>query len=110
MSYYRTVPTYKQQLVTNAETTPSWYRFWQDTDKGVPPADEVSVPVGPSPFTYTAPRAGSVIVYGGTVVSIEFVRSSVHVTGQTSGMFPVSLGDGITITYSGAPTVTFVPQ
>lgn len=69
-----------------------------------------AVTVGASPFTYTAPENGSVIVSSGTVSLITIVRGSNIVgVGATGGMFPVSIGDGIRITYSVAPNVRFVP-
>ena len=109
MSYYRTVPTYAKSLVSNNVNDASWYRYFQDLERGIPAANEVPITVGVSPFVYTAPRGGSVIVNGGTVSKIEFTRTNKHTTGQTGGMFTVSLGDSLTVTWSGKPTMTFVP-
>lgn len=69
-----------------------------------------SITVGASPFTYTAPENGTVIVNGGTVSVVAFSRQGTLVgTGMTAGMFPVSIGDSIRVTYSVAPNVRFVP-
>jgi hypothetical protein len=69
-----------------------------------------TITVGASPFTYTASGNGTVIVNSGTVSIIAFVRDGTVVgTGVTAGMFPVSIGDGIRVTYSVAPNVRFVP-
>lgn len=110
MSYYRTVPTYKQALVTSGVNDASWYRYFQDSAKGVPTANETSITVGVSPFTYIASHGGSVIVSGGTVSLIQFTRTGTYTTGLTAGMFPVALGDKITVTWSGKPSMTFVPS
>jgi 2-keto-4-pentenoate hydratase len=66
---------------------------------------------GASPYTYTATADGAVIVNGGTVSLIAFVRAGTVVgTGETAGMFPVRSGDGIRVTYSVVPTMRFVPN
>jgi hypothetical protein len=65
---------------------------------------------GASPYTYKAPFAGSVAVTGGTVSAIAILRQGTTVaTGLTTGVFPVSRGDSLVITYSSLPTVTFIP-
>lgn len=70
----------------------------------------ITLTAGASPYTYTALANGVVIVNGGTVSLIAFVRDGTVVgTGVTAGMFPVSIGDGIRVTYSVAPTMRFVP-
>jgi len=109
---YRQAPTYDQPIAVGNNTHPSWYRFFQSLQVGTPPQAESSITVTTSPFTYTASMGGFVIVHGGTVSQISFSRTSgtSYITGQTTGTFPVSAGDSIIITYSGAPTVTWVPQ
>lgn len=109
---YRTVPTYGVDITTDENTSSVWYRWFQDIDKGTPPAPEAAVVVTASPYTYTAVQKGFVIVTGGTVSLIRFSRVSgtAYATGQTAGIFPLSFGDMLTITYTVIPTVTFVPQ
>ena len=112
MTFFRTAPTYDEPLTTEGNTSTSWYRWVQHTEKGLPPSSELAVPVTASPWTYTAPAKGFVIVTGGTVSLIQFSRTTgtFYPTGQTSGTFPVSLNDQIKITYSAVPNVVFVPQ
>lgn len=70
-----------------------------------------SVTPGASPATVTANRDGQLIVRGGTVSQIDYVRNGVATTiGVTAGLFPLLVGDGIRITYTVAPTVTFIPR
>ncbi len=69
-----------------------------------------SIAVAASPFVYTAPFAGSVAITGGTVSAIALMRQGVSVaTGVTVGLIPVARGDGVQVTYSVAPTMTFIP-
>jgi hypothetical protein len=86
-----------------------------------PAAQPVEViPVGTSPFTYTAPFDGSVAVTGpmesassASVPSIVLTRQGTSVnTGFLNGSIPVRRGDEITLTYlnSVAPTMTFLPS
>jgi hypothetical protein len=74
-------------------------------------SSQITVSVGASPFAYTVPTYGNIIVSGGTVSSITITRpggAQVSV-GATAGMFAVQAGDVITTTYSVAPTITFIP-
>src|SRR6201999_4547302 len=87
----------------------SWYRWMHDTDVGTPPSAEAQVTPTGSPFAYQALKKGFLIVNGGTVSLVQFTRVGTYTTGMVSGMFPVDLGDTITVTYSAPPTITFVP-
>lgn len=109
MTTYRALPTYTQPLTTGVNLSASWYRWMHDTDVGTPPSAETVVPVTASPFVYQAPKKGFVIITGGTVSLVQFTRVGTYSTGQTEGMFPMALGDQLTVTYSGAPTIVFVP-
>lgn len=108
MSYV--VPQYEQPFVVKGQTSTPWYRFMQNLWIGVPPSNETTVTVGGSPFSYTSPSRGYVILRGGTVSSVQFTRSVTTLTGQTSGIFPLNQGDVLTVTYTGLPNMTFVPQ
>lgn len=112
MSFFRTTPAYTEPLVTKDNTTASWYRWFQNLDKGLPPSSELAVTVTASPWIYTAPSQGFVIVTGGTVSLVQFSRmpGTFYPTGQTVGTFPVSQNDQLKITYTVMPTITFVPQ
>ena len=107
---FLSIPTYEQPLTKSGQTQSVWYRYFQDVFQGTPPANESSISVGASPFRYTATQKGFVILSGGTVTAVQFNRSVTTLTGQTSGIFPLSQGDVLTVTYSGLPTMTFVPQ
>lgn len=71
------------------------------------PAVQAVTP-GASPYTFTAPDPGKLVVQGGTVSLIELGRGSTFVTtGLTSGIVPVARGDLVRVTYTVVPTVNF---
>jgi hypothetical protein len=107
---FNSAPTYDTPLTVKGSTHTTWYRFFQNIYKGAPPSSESTLVLGASPWAYNAPSAGFVIIRGGTVSAVQFTRSVTTLTGQTQGVFPVSQGDTLTITYSVLPTVTWVPQ
>ena len=75
------------------------------------PGPILAVTPGPSPFAFKAPSGGTLAVTGGTVSAITLARarvSGVNV-GFTSGSVSVAANDVVTITYSVAPTINFVP-
>lgn len=73
-------------------------------------AAETVIP-GASPYTFTARCDGFLIVQGGTVSQLDYRRLAATVQiGVTAGLLPVQLGDGIRVTYTVAPTVTFIPR
>jgi len=72
----------------------------------------ITISVGGSPFAYTVPAYGNVVVQGGTVSAITLTRpggAAVNI-GVTAGIIPVQTGDIVTVTYSVAPTMTFIPM
>lgn len=72
-----------------------------------------SITVGASPFSYTAPAAGTVTIEGGTVSAVTLKRgtpAAISVGSATGLLVPVSAGDIIATTYSAAPTMNFVPR
>lgn len=108
---YKQIPTYGQPIEdASGNTSRVWYRFFQGMFLGDPTNAEVSITPTGSPFTYLAPGAGFLIVQGGTVSAITFTRVSSHNMGVLAGCLPMSNADQITIAYTVAPTITFVPQ
>ena len=64
-----------------------------------------------SPATLTAAVNGTYVLSGGTVSLVQFQRGTftLNYTGSQY-QFPVSAGDQLIITYTAAPTVTFIPS
>ncbi len=112
MSQLNSLPNYPVPLEKGGNTTKDWYFFWSGLFRGLPPAAEVAVTLGASPYIYSAPVRGSVIINGGTVSAVAFSRDGVtfYTTGQTAGMFALNASDQLRITYTVLPTVTFVPS
>lgn len=90
--------------------TTYWQRFFNALPGVAAPAAIAAVTVTASPYTYLSGAGGTLSVTGGTVSSITLTRNNVTTaTGITSGLVPVANGDRVTITYSGLPTVNFIP-
>lgn len=107
------LPTYNENLTQGGKTSKSWYAYFAGLFTGQPTGPVSAVTVNANPFTYQASAAGTLIVSGGTTTQVQFSRdgANFYLTGVTAGMFPVSQGDILVITYSvGPPTVTFAPR
>lgn len=106
------MPTYTEPLETNEVTTRGWFSFWAGLFSGQPTGLVSSITVSASPFNYVASVGGTVIVNGGTVSLIKLSRdgTTFFTTGVTAGVFPVSQGDTLQVTYSAAPTIIFLPR
>lgn len=89
-------------------TSQPWFRFFSLLF-AKPPAAE-SVTVGPNPFEATFGRDGTLVINGGTVSLIEYVRDVSPALGVTGGQFVIRNGDSIRITFTVEPTVTFFPD
>ena len=74
------------------------------------PTQEQAITVGPSPATFQATSNGTILIMGGTVSAISLTRNSTYNLGVTSGYIPLSIGDIVTITYTGVPTCTWFPR
>ena len=102
-------PSERAPIVDDSgQLTPAWHRFFASLVQGAQAAKPQTV--GPSPYPFTAPAAGSLVVSGGTVSAIALTRGRVTVDlGAVSGHFPASTGDKFTLTYSVTPLGTFLP-
>lgn len=107
--YFQSMPTYDQALEIQGKTSSVWYRFFVSLFQGQPSASETMITVGASPFIFTAPVGGWVIISGGTISAMSFARSLTTVIPAAENIIPLANGDQLTITYSVAPVVTFVP-
>lgn len=108
---FNSIPTYQVDLIQGRVTASPWYFFWQGLFRGLAPGAEIPVTPGASPYTYTAAVKGFMIVSGGTVSAVSFSRdgTTFYNYGLTSGPFPLNAADRIRVTYTVAPTMTFVP-
>lgn len=108
MSNLYGIPKISSKLVDDAgNCAKDWFLFFASL---VNPQPEQTITVGTSPFTYKATQGGMALITGGTVSLIQLIRSHTYTTGLTSGFIPMSTGDQITITHTGAPTMVFFPR
>jgi len=103
----------QSQPIMDMETgrmSPAWYGFFYDLTSAATPYE--AVPVGASPFTFTAVHPGAILIVGGTVSEVDLIRAreTIAPTGQTAGFFPMSQGDQIVVTYSGLPVMWYIPN
>lgn len=72
---------------------------------------QIVLSVGGSPYSYTAPSVGTVVIAGGTVsaITLKSLNGTAVNIGVTSGPISVYAGQVVTVTYSVAPTMTFIP-
>lgn len=87
-----------------AQTVPSGFSAWDDF--AIQPQ---AVPA--SPAVFTAPSDGVWYVRGGTVSAVSMSRDGVNSFTMPTGAANIvaMLGDQMTVTYTAAPTVVFVP-
>ena len=109
------MPTYQEPLNSKGQTTRGWYQFFtgllQGQPSGIPQV--VTLPVGVFPYSFVAPVGGTLILNAGSTTGVSFSRDgqNYYQTNQTVGMFPMSQGDILLISYPMAPpTAVFVPR
>ena len=89
---------------------PQVIKFFESLMRG-PLGDSAAVVLGASPYTYIATADLSLSVSGGTVSQLAYNRNGTNTNiGVTAGLFPLLAGDGLTITYTVAPTVRQIPS
>lgn len=113
---FRQPPTYTEQIAIGQKNNANWYRYFQQSELGTPPAAEIPVTAQASPFIYVAPMKGFMIVTG-AVTGIVYSRTagvfypvSGSQTATQSNTFTLDQNDVLKISFSGAaPVLVFVP-
>lgn len=90
--------------------TEGWARFLVRLQQLTAERPIMPVSPGPSPYTFEATTIGDLLIKDGTVSLVVLTRGSVSVSCPASGFVPMAALDTVTITYSVAPSVTFVPR
>lgn len=108
---FNNLPTFGVDLIQGGKTAAPWYFFWQGLFKGLAPAAVIPTTPAASPYTYTAAVKGFMLITAGTVSLVEFSRdgTTFYGYGSTSGQFTLNAADRLRMTYTVAPTMTFVP-
>jgi hypothetical protein len=95
-----------------------WYRYLlallESNVDYTPPNNPVPVPLTGSPLVFgnTTQRPIDIMISGGGVIKVQFQRGTgaQFNTGSYYGMFGLSPGDALTITYSGTPIITAISR
>lgn len=87
-----------------------WYQFLTRLAQLSAETPMAPVSAGASPFTFRAGTIGHMFVTAGTVSSIVLTRSGTSIVCQKDQFIPMAANDTVTVTYSVAPTMTFVPS
>ena len=95
-----------------------WYRYFlallESNVDYTPPNDPATVPLTGSPLVYsnTTQRPVDVMISGGGMIKVEFQRGTgtKYNTGSYYGMFGLSPGDALTMTYIGTPIITAISR
>jgi len=85
-----------------------YLRFFGNLPGVGKPAAISGVALGGSPFQYVASVPGFLSVSGGTVSAITLTRNGAAI--PIASPVPMSNGDAVTVTYSVAPSINFVPS
>jgi hypothetical protein len=113
LSFATRITALEQQMDTPQDVPPSSV---QSVPEDFPPANPRAQPiwaisVGASPFVYTAPFNGILLITGGTVSAISLNRGAGFLTtGLTVGIVPMRRQDQVQVTWSGLPAMTFYPD
>lgn len=86
-----------------------WYRFLTRLSQLSAEKPIAAVSLGASPFSWTADTIGHLNVIGGTISARTITRGSVTTNVGATQLIPVTAGDVVTLTYSVAPTLAFIP-
>lgn len=97
-----------RKIEGQAYLIPPWNNYFQQFTQNPPAA--MSVELDGSPFSITPNAHGTLFIIGGTISQILLIRgtTSINLTGQK--IIPIRISDTVEITYSGAPTLTFLPN
>lgn len=87
-----------------------WYQFFTRLSQLSAESPIQAISLDASPSVYTAYTIGHVIVQGGTVSSTVLTRSGVSITCPANSFIPVAANDTVTVTYSAAPNMQFIPD
>lgn len=85
-----------------------WVQYLQQFTQAPPKI--MAVTVTASPFRYIAQEPGYVHVNGGVVTSIVLTRGIAALIFSGTKAVPVAINDIVTVTYTGLPTINFVPS
>lgn len=103
------VPSFNAPAVnSNGTFTTQWVLFLQSLAQQ--PTAITDAPLSASPSTFQAPQNGQLAISGGAISAISLMRGRVTIPlPPATPLIGLSLNDQVTITYSAAPTLNFIP-
>ncbi len=99
----------KDGALVNVMLGHMWYRLLTRLTQLNAERPIAAVAVGASPFSYTATTIGHLNIIGGTISSRTLTRGTDTTNIGASQLVPMAAGDTVTVTYSVAPTMSFIP-
>lgn len=102
------VPSTNQPISENGIVTTVWQRFFNALVSS--PSAIASIQATQSPVAYKAAERGTLSISGGTISDVTLQRASVSISLGPVRLVPVANADTVTITYSVAPTISFIPS
>ena len=94
---------------TNGRFTQPWTGFFSRL--AAAPGGVQAISPTASPFAFVAPADGMLISTGGAGLGLTLTRGrSTIPLAAGGGLIPLSQGDTVTLTYSVAPSLHFVPR
>lgn len=85
-----------------------WNSFFQQFVQPAPLPIDVELVA--SPFTISPGANGSITLVGGTITSVTLIRGTVSMVLGSQRLIPIRIGDSIEVTYTGTPTIKFLPD
>lgn len=101
-----------EQPMNGTSFRQSWANFFANVGAlcsgSVQGAAPYALPVSGSPFAYTVPTRGTLVLTGGTVAGVTLNRAGVNLNLGPLVLLPVMAGDSVTVFYTATPTVQFL--
>jgi len=103
------LPNQSSPFVNNQTGTivPPWNSYLQQFTQA--PPKFIAITVGVSPFSYKAKEPGYISIADGVVSAIALIRGIVNIDVTGVKLIPVSIEDIVKVTYTGLPTIKFIP-
>lgn len=105
----RGIPGPHEPIAGTQAMSSRWWSFF--SQQFGPQSAQTITPTG-SPFIFQAPNyRGVLMVSGGTISGVTYSQEGkvYYPTGQTAGCFPMAGTDFLELTYTVAPTLTYIP-
>lgn len=97
-----------RKLEGSAFLIPPWNSFFQQFTQNPPAVFDIDLDT--SPFIITPNAHGTIILTGGTISNITLTRGNVDIDLTGQRIIPIRISDTLSVTYSVAPVIQFLPN